>query len=331
MEKTDIIVSYHPYVLKYVYPILNEFYGFDYSMLWDEMEVVTPPKITSIENGIPQFDLVQAFLEGSNQCYIKTGNCGVYQLSEAFTDYFLVEEDELKTDSTTFSVLYYIIGIYFKKKNGLLNSSELFQDADIQYQSVLNEKIYPEMMSLYKMVLEAKKKKNRGSTVSITYKQDKIDINTASWFIDDMERYFKERFPDVTLDAINNIETTKRKAGRKFQNKVTNTLIWGTYHLLYNHHSKFKDSKIKISNDICEFIIRYLNFLEIPNEFTVMDIRDWLKHMTKQGFKPNWNLPNYTPYPIQETIKVDESLSPEMQAIMEINQPSRKYDLSTMA
>ena len=141
------------------------------------------------------------------------------------------------------------------------------------------------------MILESKTKKNRSAKLTITYKQNKIDINSCAWFIDDMEKYFKDRFPDLTLENINQLlPDNKGKAGRKFNNRITNNLIWGTYQLLRNHHSKFKNSRKQISEEICQFIIDYLDYLEIPNDLILVNIKDWLKDMIKRGYTPQWNL-----------------------------------------
>jgi hypothetical protein len=206
----------------------------------------------------------------------------------------------------------------------MFNDSSLITDLDIEYKSVLQSKIYPEILSLYKLILESKTKKNRSAKVTITYKQDKIDINSCAWFLDDMEKYFKDRFPDLTLEKINQLlPDNKNKAGRKFNNRITNNLIWGTYQLLYNHHSKFKNSKTRISEEICQFIIDYLDYLEIPHDLILVNVRDWLKDMIKRGYTPQWDLAWRNAFSnIQE--KQPENFT-EM-----INQPLRRYDLSNL-
>ena len=317
------LIRYHSTVLKELLPLLQEYYGFCTSMIWDEMMSVTPPNITFDKEGKATFDVVKTFLAGEYFFDIEAGNYDADSLTDALSKYFFIEEEELKTDVETFFCLYCITGIYYKKKAGSLDSPDLYLDADIEYKIVLNERIYPEMMALYKMILEAKQKKGRGNKVTILFKQNKIEINTAAWFLDDMEQYFKKRFPDVTLDDINKVQPIKGKAGRKFNNVTTNTLIWGTYNLLKKHHSMFKDSQKEISNEVCEFIIQFLDYLGIENDFIITDIRDWLKHMKKQGFTPNWHSSlSYTEYPIKEKEPEDP--------FERMNQPQRKYDLSAI-
>jgi hypothetical protein len=212
-----------------------------------------------------------------------------------FSNYFSLQDNEEETiseDDIVLLCLSYMSYIYYKTQKGLFNDSCIITDLNLEYQIILHNHIYPEMLSLYRMILESKTKKHRSAKVTITYKQDKIEVNTAAWFLDDLEKYFKDRFPDLTLDQINQLlPDNKSKAGRKFNNRTINNLIWGTYQLLYNHHSKFKNAKTRISEEICQFIIDYLDFMDIPHDLILVNIRDWLKDMIKRGYTPQWNLP----------------------------------------
>ncbi|NDV96735.1 hypothetical protein D0T84_17725 [Dysgonomonas sp. 521] len=233
------------------------------------------------------------------------------------------DKERIKKDYLVYLCLDYMGYIYYKQKNNLFNNSILIEAFDLEYKSVLHNSIYPEMLSLYRIILESKKYKHKGDKITLTYKQDKIDINTAAWFLDDMEEYFKNRFPDLTLEKINKLLPPKGKAGRKSKDPYTMIIIWGTYQLLYNHHLQFKDFKVKISNEICEFILKYLDYLHIENEFTVIDIRDNLKDMIKRNYTPKWNLPWRT------TFSEIKEKQPENE-LERLNQPLRKYNLSNL-
>lgn len=213
---------------------------------------------------------------------------------------------------------------YYKESKELFQQSSLIDDFDIRYESILHKDIYPEILSLYKIILESKKYKHRDDKITLTYKQDKIEINSCAWFLDDMENYFKDRFPDLTLDKINQLlPDNKGKTGRKFNNRITNNLIWGTYQLLYNHHSRFKNSKTRISEEICQFILDYLDCLEISHDLILVNVRDWLKDMIKRGYAPIWDLPWRNVFSnIQE--KQPETFEEKL------NTPLRRYDSSNL-
>jgi len=117
-------------------------------------------------------------------------------LSKIFPDYFTLqdsddEEETVSDDDIVYLCLTYMSYIYYKQKNSLFNTSSLICDLDLEYNSILHNRIYPEILSLYRIILESKKYKHRGDKITLTYKQDKIDINTCAWFLDDMDEYFK--------------------------------------------------------------------------------------------------------------------------------------------
>jgi hypothetical protein len=307
-------------------PLMAKYYDYHPTMLIDEMRYcVENSGIDYMKDFIIDFD--KSFREHKDLIFSITVPYKE-EIHEYFSNYFTLQGDDeeitVSDDDIVLLCLTYMSYIYHKEIKGMFNNSCIITDLDIEYEIVLSNHIYPEMLSLYKMILESKTKKHRGAKVSITYKQDKIDVNTCAWFLDDLEKYFKDRFPDLTLEKINQLlPDYKGKAGRKFNNRITNNLIWGTYQLLYNHHSKFKNSKKRISEEICQFIIDYLDYLEIPNDFILVNIKDWLKDMLKRGYTPQWDLIWRNAFSnIKE--KKPETLS-EM-----INQPLRRYDLSNL-
>jgi len=243
-------------------------------------------------------------------------------IHEQFSDYFHTqdndEEEVITEDDKVWFSLEYMSYIYYKEKELMFYNSSIVGDLDIEYEIVLQHKIYPEILSLYKMILESKGKKNRSSKVTITHIQGKLDINQCSWFIDDMEKYFADRFPDLTLEEIDNILFQhKGKSGRKFTNPTITIMMWGTYHLAKNHLSKFKESKVKISSDMCKFIYTYLNYLEEDINIAEYEIREYLKDMMKRNYTPKWNLP---------WRNVFTNIEKQPQTLEELNQPQR-YDI----
>lgn len=313
-------------------PLITKYYDFHSSMLYDEIcQCVENSGIdyNKIINGTLTIDFDQSFRENKNLTFLATVPYKK-SITEEFSSYFIIldndstEEEIVTDDDIVYMCLIFMSYIYYKETNNLFNQSCLIADLDLEYESVLHNRIYPEILSLYKIILESKTKKNRGSKVTITYKQDKIGINSCAWFLDDMEKYFRDRFPDLNLEKINQlIPDNKGKAGRKFNNRIINNLIWGTYQLLYNHHSRFKNSKTRISEEICQFIIDYLDCLEVPHDLILVNVRDWLKDMLKRGYTPQWDLPWRNAFSnIKE--KQPENLSEK------VNNPLHKYDLSSI-
>ncbi|HMM04264.1 hypothetical protein [Dysgonomonas sp.] len=301
-------------------PLMAKYYDFHSTMLYDEIRHCVH---------ISTVDYDKTFRENKDLTFIANVPYNT-SIEEKFSTYFEILEDDdtdeeiITDDDIVYMSLTFMSYVYHKESKGLFKQSSLIADLDLEYQSILHKQIYPEMLSLYKIILESKTKKHRGSKITLTYKQDKIDINSCAWFLDDMERMFKERFPDLNLEKINQLlPDNKSKAGRKFNNRITNNLIWGTYQLLYNHHSRFKNSKTRISEEICQFIIDYLDCLEIPHDLILVNVRDWLKDMLKRGYTPIWDLPWRNAFSnIQE--KQPETF------VEKLNTPQRKNDLSNL-
>ena len=313
-------------------PLMIKYYDYHPTMFIDEIRHCIENSgidYMKIIDGILTVDFDKSFREHKELFLIGT-TPSKRDIGEVFDSYFVFqeadseEEETITEDDIVYLCLIFMSCIYHKEIKGLFNQSCIITDLDIEYENILHHYIYPEMLSLYKIILESKTKKNRGSKVTISYKQDKIDINSCAWFLDDMEKYFKDRFPDLTLEKINQLlPDNKGKAGRKFQNRITNNLIWGTYQLLYNHHSKFKNSKKRISEEICQFILDYLDCLEIQHDLILVNIRDWLKDMLKRGYIPQWNLPWRNTFSnIQE--KRPETIDERL------NTPPRRYNISDL-
>lgn len=313
-------------------PLMAKYYDFHSTMFIDEIKHCVESSgvdYKKIVDGVLTVDYDQTFRENKDLTFLAEVPY-TKSIEETFSKYFDIleadstEEEKVTQDDIVYMCLTFMSYAYHKETKGLFKLSFLVDALDLEYESVLHKQIYPEMLSLYKIILESKTKKHRGSKITLTYKQDKIDINSCAWFLDDMERMFKERFPDLNLEKINQLlPDNKNKAGRKFNNRITNNLIWGTYQLLYNHHSRFKNSKTRISEEICQFILDYLDCLEIEHDLILVNVRDWLKDMLKRGYTPQWNLPWRNAFSnIQE--KQPETFEER------INTPLRRYDLSNL-
>ena len=311
-------------------PLMKKYYDYDSSMLIDEIRYCVENSginYMKVKDGVVKINFDETFREHKDLIFgVKTPY--KQTIEKQFSNYFPMqdndEEETITDDDIVLLCLTYMSYIYHKTNKDLFNHSCIIDDLDIEYQNILHYHIYPEMLSLYKMILESKTKRNRGAKVTITYKQDKLEVNTAAWFFDDLEKYFQDRFPDLTLEKINELLPDNRgKAGRKFNNRITNNLIWGTYQLLYNHHSKFKNAKTRISEEICTFIIDYLDYLNIPHDLILVNVRDWLKDMIKRGYTPQWDL-------LWRNVFSDIKEKQPENLFERINQPSRRYNLSNL-
>ena len=305
-------------------PYLEKYYDYHPSMLYDEIKRCVENSgidyIAPSENGgLPKIDFDKTFREHKDlklEIFYSYNTLPDKDLSE----YFQKQDNGniVGEDAAVWYALIYMSYIYHKEKNNVFQNSILISDLNLEYEYNLNYKIYPEMLSLYKMILESKNKRNRSSKVTITYKQAKLNLNSCSWFIDDMEKYFADRFSDLTLEEIDNILFQhKGKSGRKFNNPTITIMMWGTYHLAKNHLSKFKESKVKISSDICKFIYTYLHYLDKDINIAEYEIREALKDMMKRNYTPKWSLP---------WRNVFTNIEKQPQTLEELNQPQR-YDI----
>jgi len=335
-QKIVMIKLYFPSKrLNLVESLMAEYFDYDPSMLLDEKRIclrnneISDTTYNKAEKKTI-IDFETPFKE-HEELFFRVSVPYKEALHEYFSNYFqlqdTIEQEVITEDDKVLLCLEYMSYIYYKEKENLFSNTSVVYDLDLEYDIALQNKIYPEILSLYKMILESKNKRNRDSKVTITYKQTKLDINAHSWFLDDMEKYFADRFPNLTLDEINEIlPQYKGKAGRKFGDYIVTVMIWGTYHLAKNHLSIFKNSNVKISNKICEFIISYLKYLGVDvSELKLYDppaIRGILKEMMKRNFTPKWNLPWRNYFSIIEE-KQPETLEERL------NQPLRRYNIYT--
>ncbi len=355
LENTFYIQSKY---LQLVEPLMEKYFDYDSSMLEDDIQSCVEQNginYMTVENDILKVNYRKPFNENEHlriYNFRYSHKSGIEKestykdIADEFPKYFDFESKDEETrveNSKVYLCLSYMAYIYYKEKNDLFiyipveienpktgkieityERSFLIDGIDIEYQSTLHTKIYPEMLSLYRIILESKKYKKRGDKLTITYKQDKIDLNTSAWFLNDMEAYFKNRFPNLTLEDINELlPPPNKKGGRKFIDRTVNNIIWGTYQLLYNHHSQFKNSNVKISKEICDFIIQYLNYLNIKHDYVDTDIKDKLKDMIKRNYIPKWDLP------WRNVFSSIQEKQPESE-LERLNQPLQRYDLSNL-
>ena len=86
--------------------------------------------------------------------------------------------------------------------------------------------------------------------------------NFCNWFMDDMVReYLRKNLSDITdaEQAIEELKKNKRHRGRIPTDPRISILLWGTYSLIREYH----EFKSPMPNRLCQFIIAYLQILDI--------------------------------------------------------------------
>ncbi|MDR2994440.1 MAG: hypothetical protein LBV11_11585 [Bacillus cereus] len=308
MDKQLFEVPFPSSDVKEIEPLMKKYYDCDATMLQHEIsKAVHDAGIDYLRKGKEYAVFENGMLVSNDiQTFYKIPDLAAYSLPYPYIDlqnifpkyfkdkyeYENKNEDEYN-DFLVHACLFYMSYIYYKQKEGIY---DMIRDAiieDIGYEEVilsdnLQTNIYPEIFSLYRMILESKKYKHRGDKITLTYKNNKININTCAWFLDDMEQYFKDRFPNLTLERINELLYKENNAGRKLIDPYITAMMWGTYNLLRENHSYFKNLKANISTEICEFICAYLDCINADNTLTAKYIREYLKDMIKRGYTLRW-------------------------------------------
>ena len=293
-------------LLQIAEPLLKEYFDFDLYMFYDEIKQSVVDSginyITPSENdGLPRVCFEETFYD-NKELYFIAETPYEKSVQEHFKEYFDTQGDIPEDDIIVLICLTYMSYAYYKEREGLYYQSCIVSDINAGYELIMQKEIYPEILKLYRVILEAKEKKTRNSKVTLIYNNEKLDVNSFGWFIYDMEKYFADRFPNLTLEKINKIVPKPKpkgrgnKGGASFNDRIVTNMVWGTYWLL-RKHSKFKDSKYEISKDMRHFINSYLDYIgaknhyeENNNEIYRYPIGEILKHM-KKNYIPQWDLP----------------------------------------
>lgn len=278
-------------------PYLKEYFGIHSLLLLEEIKTCVENSgidyIIPNDNNELTVNYVKTFYEHENLWFsLSVPYKQVIHEHEELGKYFQFRDGTILPEDAMVLFCLNCVAYLFHKNKKNTSESYVSESFDLEYECYLQNRIYPEILSLYKMILDLKGEENRDSEMTITHKgsKKKVNVNTFSWFLDDMEKYFTDRFPDLTLEKINQIlNGYKGKAGSKHKDPIITNIIWGTYHLLRNHHSKFKNIKDKTSKEIGEFIISYLDYLDAEHDYTAgFEINGILKYYFKVNYVPDW-------------------------------------------
>lgn len=94
--------------------------------------------------------------------------------------------------------------------------------------------------------------------------------NFCNWFMDDMVKdYLRKNLSDITdpHQALEELKRVKGHRGRIPTDPRISILLWGTYSLIKEYH----EFKSPMPNRLCQFIIIYLQILEIIPADTDID------------------------------------------------------------
>lgn len=142
--------------LQLVEPLMQKYFDYDSSMFIDEIQKGIENSgidYITFENGIPNANYLKTFYENPSLA-VTNRKYPYIDIAEEFPKYF--GSDISKENAKVYLCLSYIRYIYYKEKEGLFQESLLIQEIDLEYQSTLHKHIYPEMLSLYRMILESK-------------------------------------------------------------------------------------------------------------------------------------------------------------------------------
>lgn len=149
---------------------------------------------------------------------------------------------------------------YYLRKDSLGLSTNIFNN--------LNKLLRKDLLKLYLTVYDDGK---AITWISLRTIEGTIRLNNyCNWFLDDMvKEYLKKNLSDIgnVKEAAKELDRIKRHRGRIPNDPRLSLLIWGTYTFLTEHY----DFKSPMPNSLCQFIIIYLQALDILSPDTDID------------------------------------------------------------
>ena len=172
---------------------------------------------------------------------------------------------------------------YYLQKDSLGLSTNIFSN--------LNTLLRKDLLKLYLMVYDDRK---TVTWISLRTVDGTIKLNNyCNWFLDNMvKEYLRTHLADIDSIETAEIELNKikRHRGRIPNDPRLSLLLWGTYTFLKEHY-KFKSP---MPNSLCQFIIIYLQTLDILSHDTDIDtfwIRAQLRYiLTKKESNNSLNM-----------------------------------------
>lgn len=212
---------------------------------------ITPEDKAVIETNIN----VQQLRQGLRECF------GVYENEDILLDTFCVVS-------------------YYLQKDALGLSTNIFNN--------LNTLLRKDLIKLYLAVYENRK---IATWISLRTADGTIRLNNyCNWFLDDMvKEYLRTHLADIDSIEAAEIELNriKRYRGRIPNDPRLSLLMWGTYTFLKEYYI----FKSPMPNNICQFIIIYLQELDILPKNTEIDtywVRAQLRYIRTKKETP-WN------------------------------------------
>ena len=164
------------------------------------------------------------------------------------------------TDSTERVIDTLILVSHVLRKDNLGKSPKL--------RDTMSEWIRADLLQLY---LTAYGNSGMTSWVSVRTVDGTVKLrNFCNWFMDDMVKdYLRKNIPDITNteQALEELRRIKGHRGRIPTDPRISILLWGTYTLIKEHY----EFKSPMPNRLCQFIIAYLQILDILPTDTDID------------------------------------------------------------
>lgn len=164
------------------------------------------------------------------------------------------------TDATNSTIDTLILVSHVLRKDNLGKSPKL--------RDTLSEWIRADLLQLY---LTAYGNSGMTSWVSVRTVDGTVKLrNFCNWFMDDMLKdYLRKNLPDITNteQALEELRRIKGHRGRIPTDPRISILLWGTYTLIKEHY----EFKSPMPNRLCQFIIAYLQILDILPADTDID------------------------------------------------------------
>lgn len=315
------VILYPIPTLKKTEPILKDYYGFECSMLnnnllnvydiyannfgqyskkEEETYLLEPPKHKSkkeIQQNLLSSEAIN--LDEQYKCTLNVGknillNLGYYTAEAIAEIYFKYMDDNecTENDINIFYSLIMMAAVYYKhsRTKGLFDFEEpLVNDMQMDY----SYKVRPDLLKLYEMFHAESKVKSK--SIRIEYKNEVISLdNFDNWFTNMITPYLDKYLGVQNIqEAQAELEKDypeKKQKGRKKTNNIADIMLMGTYKLIQS--SSFAEEGKSLTNKQAEFLLEYLKYLGLiepdSSKDDTLNLRATVNNLKKYTLHFNW-------------------------------------------
>lgn len=205
--------------------------------------------------------------------------------------YSLLERAGLKRDNrrdylVVMFTLYLLANLIYDREyeKGLQAVYESIGDETLQYRQVKKD-----LLKLYLFLNDPMTRLDRPVSIQHATGTVKLD-NSFGWFTRRMLKgYLAEYLPDITSveQAKEELESYKKRAGRKSADAREQVLIYGIYRM-FHEQTEMKDD---LPDRLCEFIFEYLKLIkvyDIEDTLDMSNMRPTIRHIIKKPEQPKF-------------------------------------------